>query len=53
MEEDANKNTLTSKDLLKLPQRGLGAIANTSSGVNSSGGGISFWVTEQMEPVYL
>ena len=42
VEEDANKNTLTSKDLLKLPQRGLGAIANTSSGVNSSGGGISF-----------
>ena len=42
VEEDANKNTLTSKDLVKLPQRGLGAIANTSSGVNSSGGGISF-----------
>lgn len=43
IQEDGNTNTLTSKDLLRLPQRGLGAIANTSSGVNvSAGGGISF-----------
>ncbi len=42
VEEDGNKNTLTSKDILKLPQRGVGAIANTSSGTNTSGGGISF-----------
>lgn len=42
IEDDGNKNTLTSKDILKLPQRGIGAITNTSSGTNSSGGGISF-----------
>ncbi|MCB9251457.1 MAG: TonB-dependent receptor [Flavobacteriales bacterium] len=38
---DENKKTLTSKDIMKLPQRGIGAISNTSSGTNSSGGGIS------------
>jgi hypothetical protein len=42
IDQDENKKTLSSKDILKLPQRGVGAIANTSSGVNSKGGGISF-----------
>ena len=44
VEEDENKNTLTSKDIMKLPQRGIGAIANTSSGVNVKGGGISLYL---------
>ena len=42
MNVDENKKTLSSKDIMKLPQRGIGAIANTSSGTNSKGGGISF-----------
>lgn len=42
VEEDENKNTLTSKEIMKMPQRGIGAIANTSSGVNVKGGGVSF-----------
>ncbi len=42
MEKDANKKTIGSKDILKLPQRGIGAITSTSSATNSSGGGISF-----------
>jgi hypothetical protein len=40
--QDENKKTLSAKDIMKLPQRGVGAIANTSSGTNSKGGGISF-----------
>lgn len=43
IEKDKNTTTLSSKDLAKLPTRGLGAIAATSSGVNqTNGGGISF-----------
>ncbi len=43
LKEDENKTTLSAKDILKLPQRGLGGIANTSSGSNvTAGGGISF-----------
>lgn len=34
VEEDANKSSLSSKEIRKLPQRGVGSIANTSSGTN-------------------
>lgn len=43
IEKDKNTTTLSSKDIAKLPTRGLGAIAATSAGVNqTNGGGISF-----------
>ncbi|MDC1395862.1 carboxypeptidase regulatory-like domain-containing protein, partial [Bacteroidia bacterium] len=43
IEKDKNSKTLSGADLAKLPTRGLGAIASTTSGVSqTNGGGISF-----------
>lgn len=43
IEKDKNTKTLSGADLAKLPTRGLGAIAATTSGVSqTNGGGISF-----------
>lgn len=43
VEKDKNQKSFSDKDLVKLPTRGYGAIAQTSSAVNqTAGGGVSF-----------
>lgn len=42
IQQDENKKTISSKEILKSPSRGSGAINNTSSGVNSRSNQISF-----------
>lgn len=43
VEKDKNQKSFSDKDIVKLPTRSIGAIAQTSSAVNmTSGGGISF-----------
>ena len=43
VEKDKNQKSFSDKDLVKLPTRSIGAIAQTSSAVNqTSGGGVSF-----------